>query len=37
MISAIRLQVDLGLNNVLIIERATKFGGTWQWNQYPGG
>lgn len=36
MISAIRLQLDLGLNNCLIIERASRYGGTWQHNTYPG-
>ncbi|PWZ02444.1 FAD/NAD(P)-binding domain-containing protein [Testicularia cyperi] len=34
--SAARLQLDLGLENIRIFERGTKFGGTWYFNRYPG-
>lgn len=35
-VSAIRLEKDLGLSNVLIVEKDTRFGGTWSANTYPG-
>lgn len=35
--SAIRLEKDLGLKKILIVERAQRFGGTWEANTYPGG
>jgi len=34
-LSAIRLK-EAGLNDILIVDRAGNFGGTWYWNRYPG-
>ncbi len=36
MTAAVRMQLDLGRTNVLIIEREPDFGGTWEVNRYLG-
>src|SRR3546814_3025492 len=35
MLTAVRLQ-EAGINDILIVDRAGDFGGTWYWNRYPG-
>ena len=35
MLTAVRLR-EAGINDILIIDRAGDFGGTWYWNRYPG-
>lgn len=34
-LSAVKLK-DMGVDDVLMIEKAGDFGGTWYWNRYPG-
>lgn len=35
LLTAVRLQ-EIGITDVLMIDRAGDFGGTWYWNRYPG-
>ena len=36
MITAVKLKKDHGIDDYVLVDRASGFGGTWYWNQYPG-
>jgi hypothetical protein len=36
MITAVKLKKDQGIDDFMILDKASGFGGTWYWNQYPG-
>ncbi|KAF3011718.1 hypothetical protein E8E14_009876 [Neopestalotiopsis sp. 37M] len=35
LLMAVRL-LEAGINDILIVEKGSDFGGTWYWNRYPG-
>lgn len=34
-VAAVKL-INQGVNDLLIVDKASRFGGTWAWNQFPG-